>query len=132
MKKFIFIFLMIFGFVTFSHAQIQYYKTTSFAEAKIYNGKYYWGDWQPSDMVLTINLNTDVITIYSPKTQIYKVYKTGDAFTDNKGGRQVTFYVIDQDYDKGTVRLRIESNGNSQVYIDFLNCAWCYNVIRTS
>ena len=83
-------------------------------------------------MVLTINLNTDVITIYSPKTQIYKVYKTGDVFTDNKGGRQVTFYVIDQDYDKGTVRLRIESNGNSQVYIDFLNCAWCYNVYRTS
>ena len=132
MKKFIFILLMIFGFVTFSHAQIQYYKTTSFAEAKIYNGKYYWGDWQSSNLVLTINLNTDVITIYSLKTQIYKVYKTGDVFTDNKGGRQVTFYVIDQDYDKGTVRLRIESNGNSQIYIDFLNCAWCYDVIRTS
>lgn len=132
MKKFIFIFLMIFEFVTFSHAQIQYYKTTSFAEAKIYNGKYYWGDWQSSNLVLTINLNTDVITIYSLNTQIYKVYKTGDVFTDNKGGRQVIFYVIDQDYDKGTVRLRIESNGNSQVYIDFLNCAWCYNVIRTS
>ena len=132
MKKFIFIFLIIFGFVIFLNVHIQYYKTTSFAEAKIYNGKYYWGDWQSSDMVLTINLNTDVITIYSLKTQIYKVYKTGDVFTDNKGGRQVTFYVIDQDYDKGTVRLRIESNGNSQVYIDFLNCAWCYNVIRTS
>ena len=132
MKKFIFIFLMIFGFVISSQAQIQYYKTTSFAEAKIYNGTYYWGDWQSSNMVLTINLNTDVITIYSPKTQVYKVYKTGNVFTDSKDGKQVTFYVIDQDYDKGTVRLRIESNGNSQVYIDFLNCAWCYNVIRTS
>lgn len=123
---------MIFGFVISSHAQIQYYKTTSFAEAQIYNGKYYWGDWKPSDMVLTINLNTDVITIYSPKIQIYKVYKTGNVFTDNKGGKQIIFYVIDQDGDKGTVRLRIECNGNSQVYIDFSNVGWCYNLYRTS
>ncbi len=123
---------MMFSFVISSNAQVQYYKTTAFAEAKIYNGTYYWGDWQSSSLVITFNLNTDVITIYSPKTQIYKVYKTGNAYTDSKGGRQITFYVIDQDYDKGTVRLRIESNGNSQVYVDFLNCAWCYNVIRTS
>lgn len=122
---------MMFSFVISSNAQIQYYKTTAFAEAKIYNGTYYWGDWQSSSLVITFNLNTDVITIYSPKTQVYKVYKTGNAYTDSKGGRQVTFYVIDQDYDKGTVRLRIDPSGSSQVYVDFLNCGWVYNVIRT-
>lgn len=123
---------MMFSFVISSNAQIQYYKTTAFAEAKIYNGTYYWGDWQSSSLVITFNLNTDVITIYSPKTQVYKVYKTGNAYTDSKGGRQVTFYVIDQDYDKGTVRLRIDPSGSSQVYIDFSNVGWVYSVIRTS
>lgn len=132
MKKFLILFLMMFSFVISSNAQVQYYKTTAFAEAKVYNGTYYWGDWQSSNLVITFNLNTDVITIYSPKTQVYKVYKTGNAYTDSKGGRQVTFYVIDQDYDKGTIRLRIESNGNSQIYCDFANIAWCYNVLRTS
>lgn len=132
MKKFLFIMLMIFGFVLNSNAQIQYYKTTAFAEAKIYNGTYYWGDWQSSSLVITFNLNTDVITIYSPKTQVYKVYKTGNAYTDSKGGRQVTFYVIDQDYDKGTVRLRIDPSGSSQVYVDFSNVGWVYSVVRTS
>lgn len=123
---------MMFIFIISSNAQVQYYKTTAFAEAKIYNGTYYWSDWQSSNLVMTFNLNTDVITIYSPKTQVYKVYKTGNAYTDSKGGRQVTFYVIDQDSDKGTVRLRIEKNGNSQVYIDFSNVGWVYSVIRTS
>ncbi len=123
---------MMFSFVISSNAQIQYYKTTAFAEAKIYNGTYYWGDWQSSSLVITFNLNTDVITIYSPKTQVYKVYKTGNAYTDSKGGRQVTFYVIDQDYDKGTVRLRIDPSGSSQVYVDFSNVGWVYSVIRTS
>lgn len=123
---------MMFSFIISSNAQVQYYKTTAFAEAKIYNGTYYWSDWQSSNLVMTFNLNTDVITIYSPKTQVYKVYKTGNAYTDSKGGRQVTFYVIDQDSDKGTVRLRIEKNGNSQVYIDFSNVGWVYSVIRTS
>lgn len=123
---------MMFGFIMSSNAQIQYYKSTAFAEAKIYNGTYYWSDWQSSNIVITLNLNTDVITIYSPKTQVYKVYKTGEASNDSKGGRQVTFYVIDQDSDKGTVRLRIDKNGNSQIYIDFSNVGWCYSVVRTS
>ena len=131
MKKFLVLFMM-FSFVISSNAQIQYYKTTAFAEAKIYNGTYYWGDWQSSSLVITFNLNTDVITIYSPKTQVYKVYKTGNAYTDSKGGRQVTFYVIDQDSDKGTVRLRIDPSGSSQVYVDFSNVGWVYSVIRTS
>lgn len=126
--------LLVLGFAT-ADAQVQYYRTTAYAEAKIYNGVYTWGDWQDSNMLLVINLNTDVIKIYSPTQQIYMVYgtyKNGDAYTDSSGGRNVKFYVIDQDGDKGEIRLRIESNGNSQVYVDFKNVAWVYNVVRTS
>jgi len=51
-------------------------------------------------------------------------------YTDESQGKQTKFYVIDQDGDLGYVRLRIEKNGNSQVYIDFNDVMWVYNVRR--
>lgn len=126
---------MIFAFllsIMAANAQIQYYRSTAYAQANVYNGRYVWGDWQSSNMTITINLNTDVITIYSPRTQIYCVVSVGDVYYDSDGGKQVPFKVIDQDGDRGTIRLRIESNGNSQIYVDFSNVAWVYNVVRTS
>lgn len=130
MKKIILLFFIIFGFAVTSKAQIQYYKSTAYAYANIYNGRYVWGDWQDSNVLITINLTTDVITVYSPKTQVYKVYRSGEVVNNSKVGKQLTFYVIDQDYDKGHVRLRIANDGTSQIYVDFNNVAWVYNVIR--
>ena len=135
MKKFLFVLMLMLGFVfTSANAQVQYYRTTAYAEARVYNGTYVWSDWQKSDMTLVINLNTDVITIYSPRIQIYQVYGTannGNAYTDSSGGTNIKFYVIDQDGDRGEVRLRIERNGNSQIYVDFNNVAFVWNVVRT-
>lgn len=111
-------------------AQAQWYRTTGFATANVYNGQYHWGNWEASN--IRICIDKDVITVYSPKTQIYAIYDTynnGQMYYDN-GGKQVKFYAIDQDYDKCTIRLRIENNGNSQIYIDFSNVAWVYNVVR--
>ena len=131
MKRFLMIFALLLSIVA-ANAQVQYYRSTAYAQANVYNGRYVWSDWQSSNMTITINLNTDMITIYSPRTQIYRVVSTGDAYNDSNGGRQVSFKVIDQDGDRGTIRLRIESNGNSQIYVDFSNVAWVYNVVRTS
>lgn len=85
-------------------------------------------------MDLCINLNTDKITIYSPTIQVYKVYSTynnDNSYTDESGGINVKFYVIDRDYDKGTIRLRIERNRNLQMYIDFNNITQVYNIVKT-
>ena len=131
MKRFLMIFALLLSIVA-ANAQVQYYRSTAYAQANVYNGHYVWSDWQSSNMTITINLNTDMITIYSPRTQIYRVVSAGDAYNDSNGGRQVSFKVIDQDGDRGTIRLRIESNGNSQIYVDFSNVAWVYNVVRTS
>lgn len=131
MKKFIMLFAFLLSVVV-ANAQIQYYRSTAYAQANVYNGRYVWGSWESSNMMITFNLSTDVITIYSPHTQVYRVTSTGEAYTDNDGGKQVPFKVIDQDGDRGTIRLRIEANGNSQIYIDFSNIAWVYNVVRTS
>lgn len=112
---------------------VLWFKTTAYAY-KTYNYDYNrwndWSDWIDSDMTMKIDLDTDKITIYSPEVQIYRVYETSDLYTDSSGGQQIKFSMIDQDGDYGHIRLRIETNGNSQVYVDFNNVSWVYNVVR--
>ena len=133
MKKLILTFLLLFGLLSVTNisAQTYYYKTYQFAiKYKANNVWTNWSDWEKSDMLLTINLDDDVITVYSEKRQIYKVLEYMGNYTDESGGKQTKFYVIDQDGDLGYVRLRIEKNGNSQVYVDFGDICWVYNVRR--
>ena len=132
MKKYLLILLC---FISISgYAQVQWYRTTQYAEATIINNCYYWGDWESSNMRLCIDIDNDRIIVYSPRIQIYQVYgvyNNGQPYVDDSGGTNIKFYVIDQDYDRGNIRLRVEKNGNSQIYIDFSNVAWVYNVVRT-
>jgi hypothetical protein len=58
------------------------------------------------------------------------VYAYTDPYYDDGGGVQIKFSVIDQDGDRGTVRLRIQNDGNSQLYVDFADIMWVYNVYR--
>ena len=133
MKKILSIILF---FVALSaSAQIQTYRTTQFAQAEVLNGYYVWSNWKSSNILVHINFDTDQIIIYSASIQIYQiysVYNNGNAYPDSEGGRTIKFDVIDQDYDKGTIRLRVDREGNSQIYIDFANIAWVYNVVRTN
>lgn len=82
------------------------------------------------NILITFNLKTDKVVIYSKSIQIYKVITQGQNFIDESGGEQVKYKVIDQDDDLGSMRLRVETNGNSQIYIDFADVSWVYNVVR--
>ena len=110
-----------------SFAQIINFKATSVA---IKEKGYQWSEWKRCNILITFNLKTDKVVIYSKSIQIYKVLTTGENFTDESGGEQVKYRVIDQDDDLGSMRLRVETNGNSQIYIDFADVSWVYNVIR--
>lgn len=110
-----------------SFSQIINFKATSVA---IKEAGYRWSDWQKCDILITFNLRTDKVVIYSRSIQIYKVITQGQNFIDESGGEQVKYDVIDQDDDLGDMRLRVERNGNSQIYIDFADVSWVYNVIR--
>lgn len=115
-------------------AQVYTYRTTGYAYKKInsYGNWTQWSDWQDSDMRVVINFNTDVITIYSPKTQIYKVTEHLRNFTDSSEGKNVEFAAIDEDGLRCHIRLRIETNGNSQIYCSWSNLIHVYNVRRTN
>ena len=110
-----------------SFSQVINFKATSVAIKEV---GYKWSDWQRCDILITFNLKTDKVVIYSRSIQIYKVITQGQNFIDESGGEQVKYKVIDQDDDLGSMRLRVETNGNSQIYIDFADVSWVYNVIR--
>ena len=133
MKKLLFLILFVLSTITIS-AQVYTYRTYQYAYKQVnsYGNWTNWSDWQKSDMLMTINFDTDIVKIYSPKVQTYRITEFVRNFTDNSGGKQVELAFVDQDGDRGHMRLRIETNGNSQVYIEFNNIMWVYNVIRTN
>lgn len=132
MKKIIlFIILAITSISSF--AQIQNYRSTYFSY-KIKNENGVWGDWskwEDSNLKIIFDLSNDIITIKSTKLQVYRVLEYLDNFIDSAEGKQVEFSVIDQDYDRGHMRLRIEKNRRNQIYVDFDNIILCYVVVRT-
>lgn len=131
MKK---LFLLFFIALTFTivKAQTYYYNATSFAYKAVNSYGYWtnWTDWESCNVPIVMDYDNDVVTIYSNKTQIYKITKYIRKYTDSSGGSQVEFNFVDQDYDRGVMRLRVERNGNSQIYVGFTNIMWVYNVRR--
>lgn len=129
-KLLIFILFVVMG-ITTSMAEILWFKTTDFAyRVKNYGTWSSWSDWEASSMNIKIDTGQDIIVIYSPETQVYKVLSLENPPYDSRG-TQVKFKVIDQDFDIGYIRLRVEHSGNSQIYVDFSNVSWVYNVVRT-
>ena len=132
MKKFL-IFAVLALASLMSSAETYWYKASSYAYRYTDSRGYWaeWTDWMRCNVNISFDLEDDIITIYSNKTQIYAVIDYNGKSSDGQGGEYVSYKVIDQDYDFGTIRLRIESNGNSQLYVDFANVMWVYNVRRT-
>lgn len=125
------IILTLFCIVTLnSYSQVCWYKANSYAYKQMNNYGYWtnWSNWIPCNIDLKIDWDNDIIVIYSNKVQKYIVTDIVGNYTDSSNGKIAEFKVIDQDYDYGNIRLRIEQNGNSQIYIDFANIMWVYNI----
>lgn len=135
MKKLILTLTLLLGFMFIfgEHAQAQIYnfKATSFA-CKVKNDYGYWTDWTDwtpcTNLYIKMNCNDNTVYINSTTPQVYHITKYVRNYYDENGGHQAELRFYDQDYDRGTMRLRTESNGNTQVYIDFANVMWVYNV----
>lgn len=122
--------MMLFISMTVS-AQVINFRTTSYT-SKEYT-PYGWTNWRPyqnSNMLLTIDIDSDLITIYSPRTQYYKIIEYDGAYIDKDRDETIRFKFIDQDGDRGTIRLMQRRNGKSEVYIQFPNVMWVYSIIR--
>lgn len=129
-KKLITLILIIFSVITAS-SQVIDFRTTSYT-SKQYTA-YGWTNWKPyqsSNMLVTMNFNTDIVTIFSPRKQVYKIISYEGSGIDYDGDAVAEFNFIDQDGDVGTMKLMQRTNGKSEIYIMFSNVIWCYSVRR--
>jgi hypothetical protein len=111
-------------------AQTVWYKAFSYAyhQKTSYGTWENWTPWYSCDIDMKIDWDNDYIVIYSQTTQRYMVVSYDGQYQEPDGGTQAQFKVIDQDSDRGYIRLRIEASGNSQLYVDFNNISWVYNI----
>lgn len=133
MKKFLVILMMaVIGFT--ASANSIWFRAYSYAikykTSYNRNNSQGWSSFQKCNVDIEFKMDDDFIIIYSNKTQIYGIYEDAGTYNDSDGGKQQGYYVLDQDYDKGMIRLRIARDGTSQIYIDFNDVSWVYNVVR--
>jgi hypothetical protein len=77
-----------------------------------------------------MDIDKDRITIYSKETQIYDVAENEGKTTDSDGDDFWSFYCVNEDGLTCRVRLaKLNSqNGRNQLYIDFNDMKWVYNL----
>ena len=130
MKKLIFLI----GFILFASlsvsAEVLKFRGTHYAMQLYEHGKWQeWSDWAECNVIIGMDLDTDVITILAKRDQIYHIYDYVGTETNN-GTTIVTFLFYDQDDDKGTLSLQMRDNGQSEIYIEFSDIHWAYIVRR--
>lgn len=116
-----------------SYSQTLHYRTVAFStnSYNTYTSSWSgWSEWESSDMLLTINFDTDIATIYSPIAQVYYLQKFVTSFYDSDGDFHIIIKFIDQDKDSGVLRILQRNSGEFEIYVEFLNVMWCYCVVE--
>lgn len=131
MKRFLCIIMLLIATLTMT-AEEQWYNANSYALKQVNSYGYWtdWSSWQACNVNIKFDLSTDWITIYSNKTQYYKITQYHGQRVESDGSQQAYFTAADTNGGVITIRLRMERNGNSQIYIEYANAMWVYNVVR--
>lgn len=87
-----------------------------------------WSDWEDVSILVVINTATDRVNIYSSEPQEYDIYDYEEEEKDYEGGTSVTFHCVDANGVRCDMRIRVQADGQVQLYIDYSNIMFVYNV----
>lgn len=132
MKKFILLFLLAFSAVV---ASAQSFKLNAYELSYRYvdgDGEWSeWSDWEKISILIVFYHDEELITIYSQKTQNYKV-KEYVGENEDSNGYSMTFNCVNDDGVNCNIRIRAQKNGVKQLYVDFEDFSWVYNLNEKS
>lgn len=130
MKRMI-LFILISLFVLSLKAQTYKYHTDCFSYKYVNNGRWSeWSDWKKSRILVVINLDRNLISIYSDNKQEYDIYEYVGDKLDKDGGTSVKFNCVNEDGLRCQIRVRVQSDGSRQLYVDFNDMMWVYVLIE--
>jgi hypothetical protein len=119
-------------FTSSAFGQVYKMRSTSLS-SKYKINNYRWSDWSEAEeasILMTIDMNKDRIIIYSKETQIYDIAEYEGKTTDDDGDDFISYYCVNEEGITCRVRLaKLNSqNGRNQIYIDFSDFRFVYNV----
>ena len=129
MKKIIALLLLLIAALP-SVAEVIKYKATSFAlNIYDYDAQSWtdWSDWQGCNILVVVDAGKDLITVYSQETQEYDIVEYLGEEEDNNGAL-IKFNCVDKDGGKCNIRVRVQNDGQQQLYVDYNDASWVYNI----
>ncbi|MBQ8492807.1 MAG: hypothetical protein IJ464_00785 [Alistipes sp.] len=132
MKKFIFILCAVFGIVWNADAQTYKFYSTDFAyRAQDDYGRWSdWSDWEETRCLVTISIDRDVINIYSDTPQEFDIYEYVGEEVDADGGESLEYKCVDANGLRCHIRLRAQSDGTLQLYVDYSDVSYVYCIVE--
>ena len=131
MKKFFALTLLLFASVFASHAYAEVLKLKAYsfsARSTDHYGNWSdWADWSDCNILVVIGEDSRV-KIYSKENQEYDIISSEEEVSDHQGGTVTEYHCIDKDGLRCSLRLRVEKNDNIQLYVDYDNLSFVYNV----
>lgn len=134
MKKLLILLVLSIGLTSSNVAfcQVLKLKTKSFSYKQKVND-YRWSDWskwKPTSVLVIINFDKERITIYSKETQVYDIAEYEGKTTDSDGDDTYSFFCVNEAGLTCRIRfLKLNSqNGKNQLYVDFSDLKWVYNI----
>lgn len=86
-----------------------------------------WSKWEPCSIKVKIDVDNYKIIIYSENPQIYKIQNCIKTIKDQVESTSI-YTIIDQDQKRGYVHVRILHEGFLQLYVEFNDVMWVYNL----
>ncbi|MBO5716586.1 MAG: hypothetical protein J6R50_00490 [Alistipes sp.] len=128
MKKFLLaLCAMIFCFGLEAQAQVYKFNATNFAYRVNDEGVWSeWSDWEDCQILVVINLDTADIDIYSSEPQDFSIYDASSSYYDSDGGEQMDLKCVDANGIRCGVRVRVQSDGLVQLYVDYSDISYVY------
>lgn len=79
-------------------------------------------------MLVVLSLDRNIINIYSDEMQEYDIYDYAGEEHDDSGGSSIKFNCVNKDGLRCQIRLRVQSDGSKQLYVDFSDCILVYGL----
>lgn len=130
MKKLLTLFTAcIFGAVLV-YADVFKYQATSMAIKSQNEYGYWsgWSDWKSTNILVVINVDNARINIYSQSPHEFDIYEYGEMIHESDGGISFTHKCIDEDGLRCNIRMREQSDGQLQLYIEYSDAIIVYNI----
>lgn len=130
-RKIILTIILILAIVSNISARTLRLNTTSFSKST--KGYYGWTSYSKpvsSDMLIVIDEDTEIVTIYSPRVQAFRIIERLYEGYDSDGDYVLKYRFVDNEDIYGNLRLIVRNNtGRRELYVDYSNVSWVYTVI---